>query len=281
MAVLVVGGGVCGVLASQRCAAKGISFRLVDAGEDFGGVWCTLANTHSQLQVGAEPPQSSSHSLAAPVSARTPALRLQEQGYSYGQRSAVSRCAVQSHGAERCRPSRHCIAGTRASRWVTPWQSCPLGQCGTSCGRMLACTACTHARRSAAQCSRCTLTRRQTGQRLCQPQVCARVLSCGVRRCVRCCTSFVQVLGNCEEPRHRRPHVHQRRVFDGRLRPPGQAVHPGGEADAQPGSIPRVLHAGRQGRRARLAGRQQRPARQGTRQRMRLLALPHSGWTGS
>jgi cation diffusion facilitator CzcD-associated flavoprotein CzcO len=56
VAVLVVGGGVCGVLAGQRCAAKGMSFRLVDAGEDFGGVWRTLANTHSQLQVGAEPP---------------------------------------------------------------------------------------------------------------------------------------------------------------------------------------------------------------------------------
>ena len=53
--VLVVGGGVCGVLAGQRCAAKGISFCVVDEGEDFGGVWCTLANTHSQLQVCAKP----------------------------------------------------------------------------------------------------------------------------------------------------------------------------------------------------------------------------------
>ena len=53
--VLVVGGGVCGVLAGQRCAARGISFCIVDEGADFGGIWCTLANGHSQLQVGAKP----------------------------------------------------------------------------------------------------------------------------------------------------------------------------------------------------------------------------------
>ena len=50
--ILIIGGGVCGVLAGQRCAAKGLSFRLVDEGIDFGGTWSSLANTHSQLQVG-------------------------------------------------------------------------------------------------------------------------------------------------------------------------------------------------------------------------------------
>ena len=50
--MLIIGGGVCGVLAGQRCAAKGLSFRLVDEGIDFGGTWSSLANTHSQLQVG-------------------------------------------------------------------------------------------------------------------------------------------------------------------------------------------------------------------------------------
>ena len=49
--VLVVGGGICGVLAGQRCAAKGLSFRIVDRGTDFGGTWVSLANAHSQLQV--------------------------------------------------------------------------------------------------------------------------------------------------------------------------------------------------------------------------------------
>ena len=49
--VLIVGGGICGVLAGQRCAAKGLSFRIVDKGADFGGTWVSLANAHSQLQV--------------------------------------------------------------------------------------------------------------------------------------------------------------------------------------------------------------------------------------
>ncbi len=50
--VLSIGGGICGVLAGQRCAAKGLSFRIVDEGIDFGGSWSSLANTHSQSQVG-------------------------------------------------------------------------------------------------------------------------------------------------------------------------------------------------------------------------------------
>ena len=57
--VLVVGGGICGVLAGQRCAAKGLSFRIVDKGTDFGGTWISLANAHSQLQVLAK----STHTL--------------------------------------------------------------------------------------------------------------------------------------------------------------------------------------------------------------------------
>ena len=51
VSVLIVGGGICGVLAGQRCAAKGLSFRIVDKGTDFGGTWVSLANAHSQLQV--------------------------------------------------------------------------------------------------------------------------------------------------------------------------------------------------------------------------------------
>lgn len=52
--VLIVGGGLCGVLAGQRCAAQGLSFRIVDKGTDFGGTWVSLANEHSQLQVDSQ-----------------------------------------------------------------------------------------------------------------------------------------------------------------------------------------------------------------------------------
>ena len=54
VSVLIVGGGVCGVLAGQRCAAKGLSYRIVDKGTDFGGTWLSLANAHSQLQVSGQ-----------------------------------------------------------------------------------------------------------------------------------------------------------------------------------------------------------------------------------
>lgn len=84
------------------------------------------------------------------------------------------RLALLNHGAKLCRPLRLSTAGTRASRWVTHWQSCPLGQCETSCGRMLACTACTHVRRSAAQSQPCALTRGWTGQCASEPGVCVR-----------------------------------------------------------------------------------------------------------
>ena len=52
--VLIVGGGICGVLAGQRCAAKGLTFRIIDQANDFGGTWVSLANAHSQLQVDAQ-----------------------------------------------------------------------------------------------------------------------------------------------------------------------------------------------------------------------------------
>ena len=54
VSVLIVGGGICGVLAGQRCAARGLSFRIFDQGPDFGGTWVSLANAHSQLQVDAQ-----------------------------------------------------------------------------------------------------------------------------------------------------------------------------------------------------------------------------------
>lgn len=49
--VAILGGGLCGVLAGQRCAIQGIKYRIIERGDDFGGVWSTLANDHSHLQV--------------------------------------------------------------------------------------------------------------------------------------------------------------------------------------------------------------------------------------
>ncbi len=49
--VLIVGGGLCGVLAAHRCDENSLSYCLIERQSDFGGVWASLANEHSHLQV--------------------------------------------------------------------------------------------------------------------------------------------------------------------------------------------------------------------------------------
>ncbi len=49
--VTVVGGGVCGVLAAQRFGKENLSYKIIEKGEDYGGVWAYRANDYSHLQV--------------------------------------------------------------------------------------------------------------------------------------------------------------------------------------------------------------------------------------
>lgn len=49
--VTIIGGGVCGVLAGQRSAQEGWTYKIVEKAEDFGGVWAYRANSYSHLQV--------------------------------------------------------------------------------------------------------------------------------------------------------------------------------------------------------------------------------------
>ncbi len=49
--VTVIGGGVCGVLAAQRFGKEGLSYKIIEKGEDYGGVWAYRANDYSHLQV--------------------------------------------------------------------------------------------------------------------------------------------------------------------------------------------------------------------------------------
>ena len=49
--VVIVGGGVCGLLAADRCLREGIKFLLFERGEDYGGNWSVRANSYSHLQV--------------------------------------------------------------------------------------------------------------------------------------------------------------------------------------------------------------------------------------
>ena len=49
--VAIYGGGLCGVLAGHRCFMEGLTYRILEKEKDLGGVWQTLANNHSHLQV--------------------------------------------------------------------------------------------------------------------------------------------------------------------------------------------------------------------------------------
>lgn len=49
--VAILGGGLCGVLAGHRCFEEGLTYTIIERENDFGGVWGTLANNHSHLQV--------------------------------------------------------------------------------------------------------------------------------------------------------------------------------------------------------------------------------------
>ena len=49
--ITIVGGGVCGVLAGQRFAREGFTYRILEKASDYGGVWAYRANSYSHLQV--------------------------------------------------------------------------------------------------------------------------------------------------------------------------------------------------------------------------------------
>ena len=49
--VVVLGGGVCGVLAAQKLKEAGFTVKLVEKRENYGGVWSYRANPYSHLQV--------------------------------------------------------------------------------------------------------------------------------------------------------------------------------------------------------------------------------------
>ena len=49
--VCIIGGGLCGVLAAHRCQHAGLTYCVIERQSDLGGVWASLANQHSHLQV--------------------------------------------------------------------------------------------------------------------------------------------------------------------------------------------------------------------------------------
>ena len=48
--VVIIGGGICGLLAAERCVREGIAFVLFERSDVFGGNWVVRANTYSHLQ---------------------------------------------------------------------------------------------------------------------------------------------------------------------------------------------------------------------------------------
>ena len=49
--VCIIGGGICGILAAHGCIERGLSFIVLEKGQELGGCWQTLANSYSTLQV--------------------------------------------------------------------------------------------------------------------------------------------------------------------------------------------------------------------------------------
>ena len=51
VAVAIIGGGICGVMAGARCVRDGLSFVILERGSCYGGNWFVRANSYSHLQV--------------------------------------------------------------------------------------------------------------------------------------------------------------------------------------------------------------------------------------
>lgn len=49
--MIIIGGGICGIIAAKMCHDRNISYILVERQEILGGNWHSLANAHSYLQV--------------------------------------------------------------------------------------------------------------------------------------------------------------------------------------------------------------------------------------
>lgn len=48
--MVIIGGGICGLLAARQCRDKGLSYTLIEREKRLGGNWHTKANDHSFLQ---------------------------------------------------------------------------------------------------------------------------------------------------------------------------------------------------------------------------------------
>jgi cation diffusion facilitator CzcD-associated flavoprotein CzcO len=52
---VIVGGGICGILAAKQCSDRQWPYLVIERNAELGGVWGTLANNHSYLQVRGTP----------------------------------------------------------------------------------------------------------------------------------------------------------------------------------------------------------------------------------
>ena len=49
--MVIVGGGICGILAAKQCHDRGMKYVVIEREAKLGGVWHTMANATSFLQV--------------------------------------------------------------------------------------------------------------------------------------------------------------------------------------------------------------------------------------
>ena len=48
--MVIVGGGICGILAAKQCHDRGMKYVVIERENALGGVWHTMANDTSFLQ---------------------------------------------------------------------------------------------------------------------------------------------------------------------------------------------------------------------------------------
>ena len=83
--VAILGAGISGVLAAQQALNDGLSFRIIDRCQDFGGVWDFRANSYSHLQVRSVVSTCENLEAKVKLSGHQPALngRMQAHAAAY------------------------------------------------------------------------------------------------------------------------------------------------------------------------------------------------------
>ncbi|KAL6781746.1 hypothetical protein ACKKBF_B09280 [Auxenochlorella protothecoides x Auxenochlorella symbiontica] len=89
--MVIIGGGICGLLAARQCRDKGLSYTLIEREKRLGGNWHTKANDHSFLQAY-EPMYrwDPKYKVHPSIFGKAPASKVREQLEAFASDNAVT-----------------------------------------------------------------------------------------------------------------------------------------------------------------------------------------------